>query len=177
MPVDGFVHVSAISENDYFNNDPDSLSLQMELASRWIDAKKPEEAKGVLKPVVARPQPPSEAVLRMGYAELMSNDLDGAEAHFNQVLKAANLPAHWRTRGRARFDLAKVALRRGNRPKALNYVLEQTAPDAIKRGVLTVRVLQPAIHHTLMQQKVTLLKKLQQHFGADVVKDIRFRHG
>lgn len=27
MPVDGFVHVSAISENDYFNYDPDSLSL------------------------------------------------------------------------------------------------------------------------------------------------------
>ncbi len=27
MPVDGFVHVSALSENDYFNYDPDSLSL------------------------------------------------------------------------------------------------------------------------------------------------------
>ena len=27
MPVDGFVHITALSENDYFNYDPDSLSL------------------------------------------------------------------------------------------------------------------------------------------------------
>jgi ribonuclease R len=27
MPVDGFVHISALSDGDYFNFDPDSLSL------------------------------------------------------------------------------------------------------------------------------------------------------
>ena len=57
-----------------------------------------------------------------------------------------------------------------------DFIAKQTAPDALKRGILTVRVLQPAIHHTLAQQKASLLKKLQQHFG-DAVKDIRFRHG
>lgn len=58
-----------------------------------------------------------------------------------------------------------------------DFIAKQTAPDALKRGILTVRVLQPAVHHTLAQQKAALLKKVQQRFGADVVKDIRFRHG
>jgi len=58
-----------------------------------------------------------------------------------------------------------------------DFIAKHTAPDALKRGVLTIRVLQPAIHHTLAMQKGTLLQKLQAHFGAGVLKDIRFRHG
>ena len=58
-----------------------------------------------------------------------------------------------------------------------DFIAQHTAPDALKRGVLTIRVLQPAIHHTLAMQKGTLLQKLQAHFGAGVLKDIRFRHG
>lgn len=52
-----------------------------------------------------------------------------------------------------------------------------TAPDGLKRGVLTVRVIQPALHHTLMMQKGTLLKRLQERFGEKEIKDLRFRHG
>lgn len=57
------------------------------------------------------------------------------------------------------------------------FISQTTAPDSLKRGVLTVRVLQPAIHHTLAMQKGSLLQKLRAHFGDDVIKDIRFRHG
>ena len=51
-----------------------------------------------------------------------------------------------------------------------------TAPDGLKRGVLTVRVLQPALHHTLMMQKGSLLKRLQERFGEKEIKDLRQPH-
>ncbi|WP_050029898.1 DUF721 domain-containing protein [Verrucomicrobium sp. BvORR034] len=57
------------------------------------------------------------------------------------------------------------------------FISRHTAPDGIKRGVLTLRVLQPAIHHTLMMEKGTLLRKLQERFGSGTIRDIRFRHG
>ena len=57
------------------------------------------------------------------------------------------------------------------------FMEKQTAPDGLKRGALTVRVLQPAIHHALRSQKVALLARLQERFGKDVVRDLKFRHG
>jgi len=57
------------------------------------------------------------------------------------------------------------------------FVAQHTAPDGIKRGVLTIRLSQPALHHTLMMRKTDLLQKLQDHFGKTTIKDIRFRHG
>ena len=58
-----------------------------------------------------------------------------------------------------------------------DFIAQNTAPDSLKRGVLMVRVIQPAIHHTLAMQKGPLLLKLRTHFGEDIIKDIRFRHG
>lgn len=52
-----------------------------------------------------------------------------------------------------------------------------SAPDGLKRGVLTIRILQPAAHHELMMRKRQLLAKLQAIFGKDNLKDVRFRHG
>lgn len=57
------------------------------------------------------------------------------------------------------------------------FIAAHTAPDGLKRGVLTIRVLQPAVHHTLSQQKARLLQNLQRRFGADKVREVRFRHG
>ncbi len=57
------------------------------------------------------------------------------------------------------------------------YIARHTSPDSIARGVLTVRVLQPAIHHALMQQKPAILRKLIAKLGAKEVRDVRFRHG
>ena len=86
------------------------------------------------------------------------------------------LPAilhEWKLDERMRLDDAAPVWRR----IVGDFIAKQTAPDALKRGILTVRVLQPMIHHTLAQQKPSLLKKLQDHFGPGIVKDIRFRHG
>ena len=52
-----------------------------------------------------------------------------------------------------------------------------TAPDGLKRGVLTIRVLQPAVHHELMMRKRQLVAKLQERFGKDELKEVKFRHG
>lgn len=57
------------------------------------------------------------------------------------------------------------------------FIAQHTAPDALHRGILVVRVLQPALHHSLMQEKPKLLKRLQARFGAKDLKDIKFRHG
>lgn len=58
-----------------------------------------------------------------------------------------------------------------------NFIGQYTAPDALNRGVLVVRVLQPALHHSLMMEKPRLLKRLQERFGKKELRDIRFRHG
>lgn len=52
-----------------------------------------------------------------------------------------------------------------------------TAPDGLKKGVLTIRILQPTLHYTLRMQKATLLKRLQDRFGVAEIKDLKFRHG
>lgn len=57
------------------------------------------------------------------------------------------------------------------------FIAQQTMPDSLKRGVLTVRVLQPAIHHTLLMEKARLLQRLQERFGKSVVREVKFRHG
>lgn len=58
-----------------------------------------------------------------------------------------------------------------------DFIAQHTAPDSLKRGVLTVRVLQPTIHHTLMMEKGRLLKRMQERFGKETVREVRFRHG
>lgn len=58
-----------------------------------------------------------------------------------------------------------------------DFFAQHTAPDSIKRGVLTVRVLHSTIQHTLTMEKPRLLAKLQERFGKDVVRDMKFRHG
>ncbi len=58
-----------------------------------------------------------------------------------------------------------------------DFIAQHTAPDSLKRGVLTVRILQPTIHHTLMMEKGRLLKRMQERFGKDTVREVRFRHG
>ncbi len=57
------------------------------------------------------------------------------------------------------------------------FLFKMTRPDAFERGVLTVRLMQPTAHHALMQEKVKILKRLQEKLPDAKIKDIRFRHG
>lgn len=79
----------------------------------------------------------------------------------------------WKLDERIKLDDARAVWRE----LVGDFIAQHTAPDGLKRGVLTVRVIQPAIHHTLAQQKGKLLQNLQKRFGADMVREVRFRHG
>jgi hypothetical protein len=57
------------------------------------------------------------------------------------------------------------------------FFAKHTVPDAIKRGVLTVRVLQPTVHYALTMERARLLARLQEKFGKSEVREVKFRHG
>lgn len=56
-------------------------------------------------------------------------------------------------------------------------VARHTSPDSLKRGCLTLKVLQPAMRFQLEQMKGRLLQNLRAELGEDVVKSIRFSLG
>ncbi len=59
-----------------------------------------------------------------------------------------------------------------------SFIAAHSAPVALRGGILSVRVLQPALHYELETlSKAEILRKLKQRFGAKVIRDIRFRVG
>jgi tetratricopeptide (TPR) repeat protein len=103
--------------------DPSSTNLKLELASRLIDAGTPEQAIEVLTPL-ATSDARAEISLRLGYAQLMADHLDAAEPLIERALAQAQQPSEWRTRARAKYDLAKLYLRRGHPDQAREAILD-----------------------------------------------------
>jgi hypothetical protein len=58
-----------------------------------------------------------------------------------------------------------------------NFLFKLSRPDAIERGILTVRLMQPTAHHALSLEKAKILKRLQAKLPDAKIRDIRFRHG
>ena len=58
------------------------------------------------------------------------------------------------------------------------FIAAHSAPVTLRDGLLSVRVLQPALHYELETlSKAEILRKLKQRFGGKVIRDIRFRVG
>lgn len=58
------------------------------------------------------------------------------------------------------------------------FIASHSTPFSLKAGVLSVRVLQPALHYQFETiSKVEILRKLKQRFGSKVIRDVRFRVG
>lgn len=57
------------------------------------------------------------------------------------------------------------------------FLFKLSRPDAIERGILTVRLMQPTAHHALSLEKGKILKRLQAKLPDAKIRDIRFRHG
>jgi predicted Zn-dependent protease len=110
------------------DKDPSSVNLKLELASRLIDAGLADQALRLLVPL-ATPDARAELTLRLGYAYLMHNELDAAEQVIRRAESQAQKPSEWRTRARAKYDLAKIELRRGHPDKARALIL-----DALSAG-------------------------------------------
>jgi hypothetical protein len=58
-----------------------------------------------------------------------------------------------------------------------DFLYQSSRPDSIQRGVLTVRVLQPAVHHALAVERPRILRRLQQQLKGAGIRDIRLKHG
>lgn len=63
------------------------------------------------------------------------------------------------------------------RQVAGEMVARHASPDSLKRGCLTLKVLQPAMRFQLEQMKGRLLENLRRELGEDVVTSIRFSLG
>ncbi len=57
------------------------------------------------------------------------------------------------------------------------YLFQPTKPDSVVRGVLMVRLLQPAVHHALTMEKPRILGRLREKLGHVGIKDLKFKHG
>ncbi len=58
-----------------------------------------------------------------------------------------------------------------------DFVAQHSHPESVSRNVLHVRVLQPAVLHSLSLEKPRILKRLQERFGIKMIKEVRFKHG
>jgi hypothetical protein len=47
----------------------------------------------------------------------------------------------------------------------------------VKRKVLFVQVIQPAVHYSLDRMKGQILARVQREFGAENIRDLKFRVG
>jgi predicted nucleic acid-binding Zn ribbon protein len=58
------------------------------------------------------------------------------------------------------------------------FIAVHSSPVSLRGGVLSVRVLQPALHYQFEQiSKAEILRKLKQRFGGKIIREIRFRVG
>lgn len=93
---------------------PQSHEARLQLASRYIDAAKSDEAITLLKPLTDLKAPRGEHVLRLGWAHWLKGDSERAASYFQQALDLATTSSEWRTRGRAFYNLALVEAKRGH---------------------------------------------------------------
>lgn len=99
---------------------PDDGDIKLELASRLIDAGNVADALKMLEDLTKEPPAKGELLLRLGYAHLLQDHTDEAEKWIKNALERAKGPREWRTRGRARYDLARVLARRGDKKAAVD---------------------------------------------------------
>ncbi|MFZ5443915.1 MAG: tetratricopeptide repeat protein [Myxococcota bacterium] len=121
---------------------PTSPETRLELASRLIDAGNAAEAKTLLEPLARAASPRGEHLLRLGWAHWVLGELDPAQAYFQRAVDVATAPGEWRTRGRAHYDLALVAVKQGRRDAA------KAALKASLASGLKLRELDPSLAET-----------------------------
>ncbi len=111
--------------------DPDSVDLNLELASRYVDSNQLDKAIKILEPMAKPADARGETVLRLGYAKLLKGELDEAQKLLSRAVSAAKDPGEWRTRARAKLNLAMVALKKNKKPEAKKLMTE-----AAKEGLV-----------------------------------------
>jgi tetratricopeptide (TPR) repeat protein len=101
---------------------PGDAELLLQLASRFIDSGRYAEAVTLLKRVVSEGGARGEVHLRLGYAYLKLGKLNEAEREMRTAILKADGSAEWRTRGRARYNLAQLWLESGSPSNAMRQL-------------------------------------------------------
>lgn len=146
--------------------EPDNLDLQLELASRLVDAGELDEAEKLLRPMVEHPRVFGEVLLRLGYVYLLQRDHERAAHWLGRALALAQGPNEWRTRGRTRYDLAILAARQGRLDEAEKQLLAAAEEGFMLRDLLRENedlealAERPAVAHLFKDPKLTVDPKL-----------------
>jgi tetratricopeptide (TPR) repeat protein len=101
---------------------PSDSELLLEMASRHVDGKKLDDAITILQRLVAEGHARGEVHLRLGYAYLQKGRLPDAERELHMAITDSTQLSEWRTRGRARYDLAKMWMQTGVPGNALRQL-------------------------------------------------------
>ena len=101
---------------------PGDAELLLQLASRFIDSGRHAEAVTLLKRVISEGGARGEVHLRLGYAYLKLGKLNEAEREMRTAILEADGSAEWRTRGRARYNLAQLWLESGSPSNAMRQL-------------------------------------------------------
>jgi tetratricopeptide (TPR) repeat protein len=92
---------------------PESREARLALAARQIDAKKLDDAKATLQPLVSLPNAPAEPALQLGLAYWAAGDAASAQPLFKVASERAVGPRAWKTKGHALYALALVEAKAG----------------------------------------------------------------
>lgn len=126
---------------------PGDPELLMQMGSRLIDANRFGDAASVLARVVGEGGARGEVYLRLGYAHLMNGDFGKAEQLIRTAITKAEGPAEWRTRGRARYNLAQLWLRSGSPENAIRQLRQARLEGFIDEAALAGPALAPLKKH------------------------------
>ncbi|MEM6278631.1 MAG: DUF721 domain-containing protein [Verrucomicrobiota bacterium] len=58
-----------------------------------------------------------------------------------------------------------------------NFVASHSRPGALQRRVLSIQVLHSTVFYELERMKGEILRKMQDRFGAEHIRDLKFRLG
>ncbi|MEX2580494.1 MAG: DUF721 domain-containing protein [Verrucomicrobiales bacterium] len=58
-----------------------------------------------------------------------------------------------------------------------SFVAQNARPVALQRKVLSIQVLHSTVHYELERMKGQILQRMQERFGSENIKDVRFRLG
>ncbi|MBI2378877.1 MAG: tetratricopeptide repeat protein [Deltaproteobacteria bacterium] len=101
---------------------PSEAETLLELGSRFIDAKRTKDAITIFRRVIADGGARGEVHLRLGFTYFLDGEYGLAERSFHDAIRLAAAPSEWRTRGRARYDLAKLWMRFDAPENALRHL-------------------------------------------------------
>lgn len=58
-----------------------------------------------------------------------------------------------------------------------HFIAANARPVSLERRVLAIQVLHSTVHYELERMKGQILRRMQEQFGADKIREIRFRLG